>query len=60
MIKDISNNELNFTNDVSKIAIQEINKKIYGYKQQDINKVSRCIYPHIILRLYICSALKQK
>lgn len=38
MIKDISNNELNFTNDVSKIAIQEINKKMYSYKQQDILK----------------------
>ena len=38
MIKDISNNEFNFTNDVTKIAIQEINKKIYGYKQQDILK----------------------
>jgi hypothetical protein len=32
MIQDISNN---ITNDVSKIAIQEINKKIYSYKQQD-------------------------
>jgi hypothetical protein len=38
MINDILNNKLNFTNDVSKIAIQEINKKIYGYKQQDILK----------------------
>ena len=38
MIKDISNNNLNFTDEVSKIAIQEINKKIYGYKQQDILK----------------------
>jgi hypothetical protein len=38
MIKDISNNSLNSTNNVSKIAIQEINKKMYGYKQQDIIK----------------------
>ena len=38
MIKDISNNSLNSTNEVSKIAIQEINKKIYGYKQQDTLK----------------------
>ena len=38
MIKDILNNNLNFTNDVSKIAIQEINKKMYSYKQQDILK----------------------
>ena len=28
----------NFTDDVSKIAIQQINRKIYGYKQQDIIK----------------------
>ena len=32
MINDISNN---IENDVTKIAIQEINKKIAGYKQQD-------------------------
>ena len=38
MIIDISNNNLNFTNEISKIAIQEINKKMYGYKQQDILK----------------------
>ena len=38
MINDILNNNLNYTNEVSKIAIQEINKKIYGYKQQDILK----------------------
>jgi hypothetical protein len=35
MIIDISNNNLKYINEVSKIAIQEINKKIYGYKQQD-------------------------
>ena len=35
MIQDISNNT---TDEVCKIAIQEINKKIYGYKQQDILK----------------------
>ena len=38
MIQDISNNNFHYTNDVSKIAIQEINKKLYGYKQQDILK----------------------
>ena len=32
MINDISNNIIN---EISKIAIQQINKKIYGYKQQD-------------------------
>jgi hypothetical protein len=35
MINDISNNNIN---EVSKIAIQQINRKIYSYKQQDINK----------------------
>lgn len=35
MIQDISNNK---TDEVCKIAIQEISKKIYGYKQQDILK----------------------
>jgi hypothetical protein len=38
MIIDISNNNYNFTNDISKIAIKEIVKKISGYKQQDILK----------------------
>jgi hypothetical protein len=35
MINDISNNNIN---EVSKIAIQQINRKIYSYKQQDIIK----------------------
>lgn len=35
IISDISNNNCNYIDEVSKIAIQEINKKIYGYKQQD-------------------------
>jgi hypothetical protein len=38
MIKRILNNNLNYFDDVSKIAIQEINKKMYGYKQQDTLK----------------------
>jgi hypothetical protein len=33
LIINISNNDLK--NDIIKIAVQEINKKIYGYKQQD-------------------------
>lgn len=36
MIKNIHN--YNANDDVSKIALQQINKKIYGYKQQDILK----------------------
>jgi hypothetical protein len=35
MISDISNNNFIYIDEVSKIAIQEINKKISGYKQQD-------------------------
>jgi len=35
MIIDISNNNLTYINEVSKIAIQEINRKISSYKQQD-------------------------
>ena len=35
MIIDISNNRFNYTDEVSKIAIREINKKISSYKQQD-------------------------
>lgn len=38
MMKDISANQYVFTDDVSKIAIQQINRKIYGYKQQDLIK----------------------
>jgi hypothetical protein len=35
VISDISNNNYDSTDDVSKIFIQEIGKKISGYKQQD-------------------------
>jgi hypothetical protein len=35
MVIDISNNHFNSTDDISKIAIREINKKISSYKQQD-------------------------
>jgi hypothetical protein len=38
MIKDILANNYNYTDNVSKIVIQQINRKIYGYKQQDIIK----------------------
>lgn len=38
MIKDIHTNNYNSTDEVSKIALQQINRKIYGYKQQDIIK----------------------
>jgi hypothetical protein len=35
IISDISNNNYDSTDDISKIIIQEIGKKISGYKQQD-------------------------
>jgi hypothetical protein len=38
MIKDINNNNHNEKDEVIKIILQQINKKIYGYKQQDILK----------------------
>lgn len=38
MIKNILNNNYNHVDKVSKIAVQQIHKKIYGYKQQDIIK----------------------
>jgi hypothetical protein len=38
MVKDILNNNYNHYNDISKIGLQQINKKIYGYKQQDVIK----------------------
>lgn len=38
MMKDILANNYNHNDYVSKIAIQQINRKIYGYKQQDIIK----------------------
>jgi hypothetical protein len=38
IINDIYQNNYNYTDDISKIAFQQINRKIYGYKQQDIIK----------------------
>ena len=38
MIKSIKENKYTYNDSISKIAIQQINKKIYGYKQQDLIK----------------------
>jgi hypothetical protein len=38
MVKNIKANSYNHIDDKSKIMLQQINKKIYGYKQQDIIK----------------------
>lgn len=37
-IKNIVQNNYTFTDETTKITLQQINKKIYGYKQQDIIK----------------------
>ena len=37
-IKNILENDYQFTDQTTKIALQQINKKIYGYKQQDVIK----------------------
>jgi hypothetical protein len=37
-VKNIKLNVYNYTDEKSKILLQQINKKIYGYKQQDIIK----------------------
>jgi len=59
MIIDISNNNLTYMNEVSKIAIQEINKKIYGYKQQDklkklFNEIKFLTFDSIINKMIEC------
>lgn len=38
IIKNINTNNYSHFDSISKIAIQQINKKIYGYKQQDLIK----------------------
>lgn len=38
ILKCIFENGYHYTDEISKIAIQEINRKIYGYKQQDLLK----------------------
>ena len=37
-IKKLIENKYKFTDETTKIVLQQINKKIYGYKQQDIIK----------------------
>ena len=59
MIIDISNNNLTYSDGVSKIAIQEINKKIYSYKQQDklkklFNEIKFLTFDSIINKMIEC------
>ena len=59
MIIDISNNNLTYIDEVSKIAIQEINKKIYSYKQQDklkklFNEIKFLTFDSIINKMIEC------
>ena len=59
MIIDISNNNLNYIDDASKIAIQEINRKINGYKQQDkikkhLDEIKFLTFESIICKMIEC------
>jgi hypothetical protein len=59
MVNDILVNNYSFTDDVSKIAVQQINRKIYGYKQQDIikklfNKVEFITFESVINKMIEC------
>ena len=59
MLKDISNNNFTHVDEVSKIAIQQINKKINGYKQQDsikklFNKDKFLTFESIIIKMNEC------
>ena len=38
LVLDISNNNLNYFDEVTIIVVQQINSKIYGYKHQDVMK----------------------
>lgn len=59
LIYDISNNNFNSTNNKSKIAIQEIQRKISGYKQQDkiknkYDKPNFLTFESIIIKMIEC------
>ena len=59
MIIDISNNNFSYINNITKIAIQEIKRKINGYKQQDIiknhfNKINFLTFESIIYKMIEC------
>ncbi len=59
MIKKIKENQYNYNDEITKIAIQEINKKIYGYKQQDmikklLNETQFIHLQSIIDKMYDC------
>jgi hypothetical protein len=59
IISDISNNNLNSIDDISKLTIQQINKKIYNYKQQDVikkhyNEEKFLTIEHILYKMIEC------
>ena len=59
IIIDISNNSFTHIDDITKIALQQINKKIYSYKQQDIikkhfNEEKFLTLEHVIKQLNDC------
>lgn len=67
ILNSIKDNNMNSTDNMTKLVIQQINKKIYGYKQQDLIKKKfneenfidiNCIINRIIdcnLKCYYCS-----
>jgi len=59
IINDIFNNKFSYTDEKSKIAIQEIHKKISGYKQQDkikkkFDETKFLTYESIIIKMIEC------
>ena len=59
IINDIFNNKFSYTDEKSKIAIQEIHKKISGYKQQDkikkkFDETNFLTYESIIIKMIEC------
>ena len=59
IINDIFNNKFSYTDEKSKIAIQDIHKKISGYKQQDkikkkFDETNFLTYESIIIKMIEC------
>ena len=59
LVLDISNNNLKYFDEVTKIVVQQINSKIYGYKHQDIikkylNKEKFLTFQSIIQKMIEC------
>ena len=60
LINHIMNNNFIFKDDITKLVIQQINKKIYNYKQQDLLKKHYCedkfiLFEYIINKMIECN-----